>query len=168
MAAHFDTEAENAKLADLREKEEEDLTRILSEKYRFPYTDLSVVPINVDALRIIPEKEARDAEAVAFDKAGKHLSLALRNPQNTHLGDLEHALEARGFILERFLISGKSLELGLNRYKELSLAHTSKVGGFDIADDELAELSTSLTFSHHFHHLNSFLRRRQTQSLHLK
>lgn len=145
MSARFDTEAENEKLAELRAQEEEDLARILSEKYRYPYTDLSVTPISVESLRLIPEKEAREAEAIAFDKNGKHISLAIRNPQNVHLPALEHALSARGFLLDRFLISQKSLEKGFDRYKELSFTRESKVGVFDIADDELRDLGSTLT-----------------------
>lgn len=58
MPGHFDTDAEDAKLASVRAQEEEDLARVLSEKYGFTYTDLTIMPINVDALRMIPEKEA--------------------------------------------------------------------------------------------------------------
>ncbi len=145
MPAHFDTDAEDAKLASVRSQEEEDLARVLSEKYGFTYTDLTIMPINVDALRIIPEKEAREAEVVAFEKTGKHISIALRNPSNVALAQIEHALEANGFILSRFLVSKKSLDKAYLRYAELSLASESKAGVFDIRGDELKELRDSLT-----------------------
>lgn len=145
MPAHFDTDAEDAKLASVREQEEEDLARVLSEKYGLAYTDLTIIPIDVDALRIIPEKEAREAEVVAFEKTGKHLSIAARNPSNVALAQIEHALEAQGFILSRFLVSKKSLERAFLRYKELSLASESKAGVFDIRGDELAELRGTLS-----------------------
>jgi len=145
MPAHFDTDAEDAKLASVREQEEEDLARVLSEKYGLTYTDLTIMPLNVDALRLIPEKEAREAEVVAFEKTGKHLSIALRNPSNIALAQIEHALEAQGFILSRFLVSHKSLEKAYARYVELSLASESKAGVFDIRGDELHELRGTLT-----------------------
>ncbi|MES2668455.1 MAG: GspE/PulE family protein [Patescibacteria group bacterium] len=145
MPAHFDTDAENAKLASLRASEEEDLARVLSEKYGFTYTDLTIVPINVDALRLIPEKEARAAEMVAFEKTGKHLSVALRNPNSAEAAQVEHALEANGFILSRFLVSTASLERAFLRYAELSLASESKAGVFDIRGEELHELRGRLT-----------------------
>lgn len=140
MPAHFDTDAENARLASVREQEEEDLARVISEKYGLTYTDLTIVPINVDALRLIPEKEAREADVVAFEKNGKHLSVALRNPSNESLAGIEHALESQGFILSRFLVSKKSLEYAYARYAELSFANVSKAGVFDIRGDELAQL----------------------------
>lgn len=141
----FDSAAEDKKLAGIRLQEEEDLTRILSEKYGFTYTDLSIVPVNVDALRIIPEKEAREAEAVAFEKTGKHLSLAFRSPSNVALTQIEHALEAQGYILSRFLVSKKSLEHAFKRYTELSYASESKAGVFDIRGTDLAKEREELT-----------------------
>lgn len=145
MPAHFDTNAEDAKLASLREQEEEDLARVLSEKYGLTYTDLTIMPLNVDALRLIPEKEAREAEVVAFEKTGKHVSIALRNPSNITLAQIEHALESQGFILSRFLVSHKSLDKAYARYAELSLASESKAGVFDIRGEELHELRGTLT-----------------------
>lgn len=145
MPAHFDTDAEDAKLASLREQEEEDLARVLSEKYGLTYTDLTIMPLNVDALRLIPEKEAREAEVVAFEKTGKHLSIAFRSPGNIALAQIEHALESQGFILSRFLVSNKSLDKAYARYAELSLASESKAGVFDIRGEELHELRGTLT-----------------------
>lgn len=145
MPAHFDTNAEDAKLASLREQEEEDLARVLSEKYGLTYTDLTIMPLNVDALRLIPEKEAREAEVVAFEKTGKHVSIALRNPSNITLAQIEHALESQGYILSRFLVSNKSLDKAYARYAELSLASESKAGVFDIRGEELHELRGTLT-----------------------
>jgi len=112
MTAHFDTGREDERLAHVREAEEEDLARILAEKYRYKYTDLTIVPINVDALRLIPEKEAKEAEVVAFDKSGHHLSLAIHSPQNLHLKKIESALESQGYILERFLVSKEKCHHG--------------------------------------------------------
>ncbi len=145
MAAHFDTDAENAKLAAVHEQEEEDLARLLSERYGIGYTDLTVIPINVDALRLVPEKEAREAETVAFEKTGKHVSIAFRNPNVSLLKDIEHALESQGFILTRFLVSKKSLERAYGRYAELSFASETKAGVLSISGEELAKDRAELT-----------------------
>lgn len=144
MPSHFDTEAENAKLSAVRAREEEDLVRVLSEKYAIPYTDFSIIPLNMDALRLIPQKEAEGAEAVAFDKNGKHLSLAIVHPGNEALGRVIHDLETQGFQVEKYLISSASLAIAMVRYKDLSLATESKAGVFDIGGDELAAMSKEL------------------------
>ncbi len=144
MNAPFDTTSEDEKLKSLREAEEEDLARILAEKYRFEYTDLTVVPVDVEALRIIPENEAREAELVAFNKNGKHLSVAAHNPNNPALPTIEKALEAQGFILERFLVSKKSFDTAFARYQDLSMAHTSKAGVFDLSAAERSDVAASM------------------------
>src|SRR3954467_9286557 len=110
MHGNFDTDLENEKLAHVRAEEEEDLVRILSEKYGVPYTDFSLVPINMDALRLIPEADARASQAVAFDKNGKHLSMALRELSNDAFARLEAKLAGEGYMIEKFLISQTSLD----------------------------------------------------------
>lgn len=144
MPAHFDTEAEDAKLKELRAKEAEDLARILSEKYGYTYTDFSVVPVNAEALRLIPEAKAREAEVVPFNKTGKKISLGLRNPQNPSLPSVIEDIEKRGLSVEKYLISEASLERGLARYKDLSYAQVSTAGVFDISADDLDALALEI------------------------
>lgn len=143
MPAHFDTDAEDEKLRILREREEEDLASVLSEKYGIPYTDLSAMPVNADALRVIPEAEARAAQAVAFDKNGKHISIALRSLENDALKNLLTKLTDEGYIIQQFLISERSLNIALARYEDLSYASKSKEGTFAIGD--IASLTASLS-----------------------
>ncbi|HYE22906.1 MAG TPA: GspE/PulE family protein [Candidatus Paceibacterota bacterium] len=144
MPVHFDTEAEDEKLAAVHAAEEEDLARVISEKYRLPYIDISLYPVNMDALRLLPEEDARKAEALIFDKNGKHVLIALRSPENEHLNRILHDLEVRGYIIERHMASASGLAKVFERYKDLSLAAESKRGVFDIAGEELTELTKRL------------------------
>ncbi|KND51198.1 MAG: archaeal flagellar protein FlaI [Parcubacteria bacterium C7867-001] len=145
MPAHFDSDAQDAKLASMREQEEEDLARILSEKYGLVYADLSLASINGDALRLIPEEKAREAEAVAFDKVSKNVSVAVRNPNNPALPPIISGLEEMGLRVQQFMVSQKSIDRALARYKDLSLAHESTAGTFDISGAQLDTLSAQLT-----------------------
>ncbi len=140
MPVEFDREREDEKLAHVRAEEEEDLTRILSEKYGLSYTDLSLVPINMDALRVIPEADARAAQAVAFDKNGKHLSVAIHEVSNDAYVRLEEALSAQGYTVEKFLSSNQSLQLAFARYVELSQTVKTDEGVFAITTDHAAEV----------------------------
>lgn len=144
MPSHFDTDAENEKLKSIYEHEEEDLTRILADKYGIPYIDLSLYPINMDALRLLPEAQAREAEAIVFDKTGKHTLVAVHNPENEVLKAVLHDLELRGLILQVHLASKRALEKSFERYADLSLAAESKQGVFDIESEELKRLSAEL------------------------
>ena len=76
----FDEEQQKRKLFELRLKEEEDLAQMLSQKYNIPYIDLSGTSINTDALRLIPEGEARKAQIAAFHLVGKKLYIGTASP----------------------------------------------------------------------------------------
>ena len=101
MDSPFNTESEDAKLAQMHEREEEDVAHILSNKYGMAYVDLSLKEIDNDALRVIPEEEARAAEAAAFAKTANILSLAVHNPNNPALEKLSNDLTQRGLTLHR-------------------------------------------------------------------
>lgn len=145
MSPHFDTDAEDAKLAQIRGEEEEDLAQILSQKYGIGYADLTSASIDMEALRLIPEAQAKEAEAVAFNKESKKLSVGIKNLQNPMLPDLMMALRDRGYTVSQFLISKASLEKTLSRYKELSMATVSTSGTFGITPEQLSELTGKLT-----------------------
>ena len=144
MDLPFDTKKEEAKLAEVREREEEDIARILSEKYGLTYTDLALVPINADALRTIPEEKAKEAEAAAFERSGKHLSVATANPSNPHVASLLADLAAREFVVKQFLISKRSLAKALSRYADLSYAVETKAGVFAIGSAKEAHPLASI------------------------
>ena len=141
MDLPFDTKNTEAKLTEVREREEEDVVSILSLKYGLTYADLSLMSIDSDALRVIPEAVARLAEAAAFEKAGGALSLAVHNPNNPSLATLIEDLSGRGFTVKQFLVSRKSLDKAFDRYSELSFTTESKVGTFSVIDEALSKLT---------------------------
>ncbi len=142
MDLPFDTTHVDAELAEVREREEEDVARILSEKYDIPYVDLSLKQIDTDALRIIPEADARAAEAAAFAKAAKVLSVAIHTPNSQALNKLAADLAERGYSMKTFLVSRKSLDKAFERYSELSFATESKSGVFTVTEETLTKLSS--------------------------
>ena len=140
MDQPFDTKREDAKLAEIHGREEEDVARILSDKYGLRYADLSLTNIDGDALRTIAEDKAHLAEAGAFAKLAKTLSLAVHNPNNPALAQLVEELIRRGFHVQQFLVSQNSLDKIFARYKDLSLTTESKPGVFVIPLETLAKM----------------------------
>lgn len=132
MDLPFNTKDADRKLSQVREREEEDVAHILSEKYGMTYVDLSLKEIDNDALRTIPEKEARAGDVVAFARAAEMLSLAVHNPNNPEFKRIHDELVERGFTLQEFLVSKKSLDRALERYADLSFSTESRAGGFII------------------------------------
>ncbi|MDD3531651.1 MAG: GspE/PulE family protein [Candidatus Pacebacteria bacterium] len=142
MDLPFSIKQETEKLAEVREREEEDVAHILSSKYGMDYADLSIQDVDNDALRIISEDEARLAETVAFAKVAKALSLAVHNPNNPALAKIRENLISRGYQLKEFLVSRRSLDIALARYVDLSYAAESKAGTFKVPAEALEKLAS--------------------------
>lgn len=140
MTIIFDDEKQNQKVKTLLNQEEEELASMLSQKYGLRYVDLSVVVINIDALRLVTEKESRASNLVVFDSVGKNLSVAVLSPNPTETKLLIKSLEDRGYKISLFMVSKMSLEKAWGRYKDLSFAMETKAGGIDISNDEISTL----------------------------
>ena len=140
MTIQFDEDKQEQKVKTLLIQEEEELAMILSEKYGLHYADLSVVVINTDALRLMPEKEARVANLAVFDSVGKKLSVAIISPNAEETKLTLKSLEDRGYTLNVYMVSKMSLEKAWSRYKDLSFAMETKAGSIDVSNDEIANL----------------------------
>ncbi|MDE2213180.1 MAG: type II/IV secretion system protein [Patescibacteria group bacterium] len=144
MVQFADTEQEK-RLELLRKREAEELAEILSQKYDLPYVDLSLVAINTDALRLIAEAEARDAEVAAFGKVGKRVSIAVRSPENAKTKTAIQKLQDLGYIVTLFLCSDESLRRAFDHYQDLSYAIQNQAGIFDLAGGDLEGLIAEAT-----------------------
>lgn len=136
----FNEQDELKRIEFLRKREEEELAQMLSRKYGVEYVDLSLVAINTEALRIIPEAEARATEAAAFGMVGKKLSVAVRAPESTHVLTLKKKLEDQGYLVTLYMCSQESLGRAYQRYADLSYATESKAGVFELSSEELEQL----------------------------
>ncbi|MDQ5955313.1 MAG: type pilus assembly protein PilB [Patescibacteria group bacterium] len=139
MVTFGDAEQEK-RIEFLKKREEEELAQVLSRKYGVEYVDLSLVAINTDALRILPEARAKETEAVVFGMVGKKLSLAVRAPENPKVKALAQELSERGYVVTVFMCSQESLQRGWARYADLSYATESKAGVFEISNEEIEKL----------------------------
>ncbi|MCR4284073.1 MAG: GspE/PulE family protein [Parcubacteria group bacterium] len=128
------------KLNKWRDKEEEDLTKLLAGKYNLPYLDLSTVTIDLDSLKIIPEKESREANMAVFQSVGKKLQAAIQSPNPDKTKEILKSLEDKGYILTVFMVSKNSLEKAWGRYKEVPKFTEVTIGAIDISGNKLEEL----------------------------
>ncbi len=136
----FNEKGQKKQIEELHKQEEENLARILSTKYNLKYMDLSIVSINTEALRLISEKNARDAEVAAFEKTGKKVSVALRSPNNKKAVAAIHTLEERGYIITQVMVSTGSLERAWSRYKDLSYTIETEEGILDISGNDIKKI----------------------------
>ena len=75
MTVIFGDEKQNDELDELRRDEEEELVKILSDKYKLPYADLRGVAPEPDAMLLIKEDDARKHGLVAYKLIGLKLSM---------------------------------------------------------------------------------------------
>lgn len=136
----FNEDKQNRKLKDLRESEEESLAQVMSYKYGLPYIDLSINPVNIDALRVVREQEAKSAEVAPFNILNKKISLAIISPNNQKTLSLIEELKNKGYSVELFMASHLSLDKVWGRYKDLSYAMETKGGALDISNEEIQDL----------------------------
>jgi type II secretory ATPase GspE/PulE/Tfp pilus assembly ATPase PilB-like protein len=133
----FNEDKQNLKVQTLYKQEEEELAQLLSQRYGIPYIDLSAVPINTDALRLINEKEARENKVAAFGILGKKVQVAVFAPKRDETKAIIKALEDKNYIVTEFMASTASLDKAWDRYKDLSFAFETKAGSLDISSEEI-------------------------------
>jgi type IV pilus assembly protein PilB len=135
----FDEEKQNKKVDELHLKEAEGLAMMLSQRYHLPYIDLSKTPINTDALRLIPEEEARAAGMAPFKLIGRNIDIAILTPNNPLIADIVRVLqENKGIIARLYLASQNGLESAWARYVEAGKSTQTDTGVIQISDEAIA------------------------------
>jgi type II secretory ATPase GspE/PulE/Tfp pilus assembly ATPase PilB-like protein len=141
MVIKFDDEKEQKELFDLRKKEEEDLIKILAEeKYNLPYVNLSDLPIENEALRVISEKDAIDKKIAPFKILGKDVYVAVRSPIEDEMTNIRNKLMDNGYVAHFYMASLASLEKVWERYTEISFASESKAGTISVPEEVLKKI----------------------------
>lgn len=140
----FDEARSEERLKNFRRREEEDLAETLSAHHGVPYLDLTTHPINIDALRLIKEAEAREAEVAIFNTADKEVSIAALSPRSEKVRAVVEDLKQKGFNPTLYIVSHQSLRKVWDRYKDLSYSFETKSGALDISNDEILELTRSV------------------------
>lgn len=148
MTLQFTDPLKNAKVDDkielLKRQEEEELAEILSSRYGIKYADLYNTSINANALRLIPEENARKAKIAVFDILNKKINLAIQSPNRLETQNEIKDLENRGYLIEPFLVSIKSLEKAWTLYKDISFAVESKAGTLEVSSNEIEKFISNV------------------------
>ncbi len=144
MPIAFD-EQSRTKLEAIRKREEEELVSVLSKKYGIGYVNLAVTAINTDALRLIPEETARQAEMVAFQQVSHTITVGVRTLNNPRTQTVIAELENRGYKVVPVMVSTASLESAWGRYKDISFAVETEAGVLDVSNDVIRTLVEKLT-----------------------
>ena len=142
----FDEEKQKKQLEDLYREEEEKLVATLAEsKYGLPYIDLYRVGIDNEALRVIPQAEAEELKVAPFRLFGKNIFIAIRAPSEGLLHKLKEDMERRNLVPTFYMTSAASLQKVWDRYKELSMAESSLVGGLEVSVEVLRKTAEKIS-----------------------
>ena len=138
--AEINDEKFKEKFKQMRGEEEENLVRVLSQKYGFPYIDLTTTPINTDALRLIPEDFSRRAQAALFNIEGKNEAhVAVISPAYGKTVTLVDDLKKRGYSVVIHMASHASLDNAWEKYSDLSNTTATTRGSLAVSNEEIAE-----------------------------
>lgn len=144
MTTQFDEKKQEERLDELRKKEEEQLAQMLAGKYGVGYVDLTSKSIDSDALRLIPEKEARETETAAFHKVNKKLLVAMRAPERDVALQTLKNLEGLGYTIEKYMVSRASLEHAWDRYHDISYATETEAGVLTLSNETIQRMLQEL------------------------
>jgi len=140
----FGKKKANEELERLKKEAEERDAQRRATKEKLPYINLNSTPVNLDALKIILEGTAEEAEAAIIDSKRKELAVAVCSPQNPKTRELIDELKSRGFQVSLFVSSQSGLKKAWERYKEIKAApEKGALSGVEIG---AAEIFKNLTF----------------------
>ncbi len=143
--AVFDDEKQKEKLMELRRREEEDLAQTMAGRYDIGYVDLTIAPINSDALRVVNQEEARAANLAVFDMIDRKIKIAVLSPSNPVTQTLIQSLEKKGYIPTVYMASVESLSKVWKRYSDLSYSQKTHGGAVDISNEQIDNLIKNIT-----------------------
>jgi len=137
MTVSFDEEKQEKKLGEFMHREEEDVAQIVASREGLEYVDLTPVPINMDALRVVTESEAREAKIAPFSLVGKRLKIAVLSPLYEKTKLVVDIITSKGFEVILSVASPISLEKVWSRYSDLSFSTETKAGALDISSEDI-------------------------------
>ncbi len=132
------------KLGILRAKEEEESTKLLAEKHQLPYVDLSIFPIEVDAIKTVREEEARKGELAVFQMTGRRLKIAVRNPEKPETKGVLASLRDANYTYELFLASRRSVTHAWEFYKKVPEKHEVTAGMITVSAEHVENLQKEI------------------------
>src|SRR3989344_477412 len=133
----------NEKLIAVHHQEEEPRAKLLPDKLNLPYLNLTTMPIDSDALFLIPAKDAIAGQIVIIGKTDGDLKIALSDPANATAKKILAGLGAR-FTCQLFISSKHSLNQALDRYKTTKQTGKEITGQVEISHEKLTQLQKEL------------------------
>lgn len=117
----------------------EDEAQDLAFKLNLPYLDLETIDLNLEALKIIPEAQAKKIQTVVFDQKPGEYYLATVNPEREEVKKLIKEIKKFGEI-KIFVVSLPKFEKFLENYRFLNIDKSRIIGEISLSDKYLEEI----------------------------
>ena len=140
----FNEKKQEERLHELRAKEEEQLAIMLAPKYGIEYVDLTNRSIDTDALRLVPEAQARATELAPFRRVNKTIYIAMRSPERADSIGIVQGIEKLGYEARRFIVSQASLNHAWDRYHDISYATETEAGILTLSSETIQQMLEKL------------------------
>ncbi len=133
------------KLAKLHRDGEERAAERLAEKLGLSYVDLAKVPVSLDAVRLLPELEAKTAQAAAIEVKAEKVALAAINPESPATKKVVEELAAKNYEVKVVVVSPSSMEAAWHFYQFIKPESATITGKVSITEERLNALKARLT-----------------------
>ena len=120
----------------MKEDEEERLLQFLSERYGVPTLSTLTPSVSLTALQLITKDQAQKASFVVYNRIRNKLYVALRDIKSQDAIKIEHDLISRGFSIEKYLASTKTLKKIISYYDDIKTSTVVSAGLIDLSKEK--------------------------------
>lgn len=133
-------------LRQLYQRSEEERAMRMAEKYRMPYVDLNIVPIDAETVNSIPEELAKKAGIAVIYRVGKKYQIAITDPENIEtkkaINDLK---EKEGVICNLVIVSPDGIQRAWSNYRFKNFTDTFEEKGVSLKTEDLTDFEKGIT-----------------------
>ncbi len=144
----FDDSKTLAKVDTLHVQEEERATQLQASKLGYRYVNLFDTPVNTTTLKLIDEDISREMKIALFAENNKELALAVHNPEHEHLPTIVDLLTKRGFGVQIYLATLRSITHAWEGYTSIDTARSENRGVLDIDPELIKNYAETIKFHH--------------------
>lgn len=126
------------KLKAIHQSQEEAQAQRMAQTSGLPFIDLTILPIQSEALAMIDEETAKKGKIAAIKKEGREIKIALADPKNETARNAIENLKEKGFKASLFVTSNHSLDKAFSFYKNL-VKEKETSGQIQIDEEKLKE-----------------------------
>lgn len=135
---------QKAKIEEIKKLQEENIAQNFAQKLNLPYINLFITPINIEALKIVDEQEARAANLAVIQKRDRNLQIVVLDPQNPKTQKIIKDLKKQDYLTEIFIGSMRSLLKAWNYYKFVEAKEKTITGQTEVSAEKLKEIQKEI------------------------